>query len=94
MYIVSKGGRRVSLKDKDSATNIIFTLTILGCTEPFSTQRIVGNKTDDDIYDVDFCGKTVHAIGQEDAKTILSWMLALGCSKVTISKVGEEDVSD
>lgn len=90
MYIVSKGGRRVSLKDKDSATGLIYTMTILGCTEAFSTQRIVGNKEDADIYIVDFCGKSANAIGQEDAITILTWMLNLGCSKVCITKAGEE----
>ncbi len=94
MYIVTKGGRKVSLKDKESATSIIYTLTILGCTEPFSTQHIVGNKEDADIYIVDFCGKSVNAIGVEDAKTIMAWMLSLGCKKVTIEKVGTGDADN
>lgn len=94
MYIVNKGGKRVSLRDKDSATSIIYTLTILGCTEPFSTQHIVGNKEDGDTFLVDFCGKSVKAIGVEDAKTILAWMLSLGCSKVTIEKMGVGDAEN
>ena len=91
MYFVNKGGKRVSVKDKDSATAIIYTLTILGCTEPLSTQNLIGNKEDIDIYTVDFCGKTISAFGVEDAKTIMSWMLSLGCRKVTIEKAGESE---
>lgn len=95
MYFVNKGGKRVSVKDKDSATTIVYALTIMGCTEPLSTQNLIGNKEDIDIYLVDFCGKTVKAFGVEDAKTIMAWMLSLGCTKVTIEKAGEsEDAED
>ena len=89
MYIVRKGDNRINLPDKKSATDLVFSLTILGCSDPISTQHIIGNKQDIDRYEVCFLDKAVVCLGQLDAETVAEWMLSLGCRKVSIEKLDE-----
>ena len=91
MYIVRKGDNRINLPDKKSATDLVFSLTILGCSDPISTQHIIGNKQDIDRFEVVFLDKAVVCMGQHDAETVANWMLSLGCRKVGIEKLEESN---
>ena len=91
MYIVRKGETRISLPDKDSATGLIYALTVMGCSESLKTQHIIGHKENDDVFEVTFLDKAVKVLGQHDAEQVLSWMLTLGCHKASIEKLEADD---
>ena len=90
MYIVRKGETaRVNLPDKESAIDLIYALTVMGCSDSFHTQHIIGHKENEDVFEVCFLGKAIKVLGQRDAEMVLSWMLTLGCRKVSIEKLEE-----
>ena len=91
MYIVTKGSRKIGLPDKESATNLIYSLTIMGCSEPISTQHIIGNKEEPELFEVCFLDKAITVINQDDAEQVLSWMLTLGCIKGSIERLKVSD---
>ena len=87
MYIVTKGDNRISLPEKEDATSLIYSLTVMGCSEPIKTQQIIGNKEEPELFEVCFLDKAVTVINQADAEQVLSWMLSLGCKKVSIERL-------
>lgn len=91
IYFLRKGNARVSLLDKESATDLVYILTTLGCTETFSTQYIRGSKETDELFEVSFMDKTIRVIGQQDSMTIANWMLTSGCKEVTVKVYGVKE---
>lgn len=89
IYIVKRGNERVTLPDKVSATNLVIALTILGCSDTISTQKITGNKQDLEVYEVSFLDKHVNVVSIHDTEIVTDWMLTFGCSKIVIEKVSE-----
>lgn len=90
MYLVRKGETRISLPDKESRTKLVCALAAEGCSEPITTQHIIGSKEDIDRFEVSFGDTSVIVLGQKDAETVLDWMLGLGINKVTIEKLTED----
>lgn len=90
MYVLRKGDCRISLCDKQSATDLCYALLCLGSTEPLSTQSIIGNKTDGERFEVCFLDKHIEVYGQHDAEMVMGWMLDLNCQKVTIERLSDE----
>ena len=90
VYVINKGNEKVTLPDKISATELVLSLTILGCCDPITNQVISGNRQDHDLYEVCFLDKHVKVINQLDAEMILCWMLNYGCQKVSIEKLNTE----
>ena len=86
MYIVNKGSAGVAVPDVESASNLMYSLTDLGCNEPTYRQHIIGSKENEDKYTVSFMGREVAAIGLNDAETVIHWIMSLGCDSVTISR--------
>ncbi len=92
MYIVRKGeNARVNLPDKESAIDLIYALTVMGCSESFHTQHIIGHKENEDLFEVCFLGKSIKVLGQHDAEMVLNCMLTLGSHKVSIEKLEENE---
>ena len=89
LYTVRRGEKQVQLADKKSATELIYTLMVMGCTEQVNQSFITGCKEFGTVYAVSYADRSVNAIGLNDAVTILRWMLEFGCSKAVIEKVGE-----
>lgn len=90
IYVVTKGGERVSLADKKSALDLINALAALDCTEPFAMTSINGNKQDLATFETGFLDKHVNVITLQDAEKVLHWMMAFGCNKVSIEKIVKE----
>ena len=88
IYVVTKGGERVSLADKTSAIELINALALLDCTEPFSMTSINGNKQELPIFDTAFLDKHIKVLSMGDAERVIHWMLDFGCAKVSIENVG------
>ena len=87
IYSVTKGSERVSLADKKSAIELMNALAILDCTETFSMRSLTGNKQDLDVYETGFFGKHINVITLPDAERVLHWMMAFGCTKVSVEKL-------
>ena len=88
MYIIRKGeNSRISLPDKESATELIYALTVMGCSESFHTQHIIGHKENEDVFEVKFLDRAVKVLGQRNAEEVVNWMLTLGCRKASIEKL-------
>lgn len=92
LFIVSRGSKRIQLTDKVSALHLVSTLTALECTDPITSSKISGCKDFGSTYEVCFADKAVRIAGQNDAETVASWMLTLGCTKVSITKLDEAEV--
>ena len=92
MYIVNKGNAGVSVPDVESASNLMYSLTDLGCNEPTYRQHIIGSDIKGDRYIVGFMDRKVVAIGLNDAEMVQHWIMSLGCDSVTITRKETEDV--
>lgn len=88
MHTIHKGSERVMLQDQSSATDLILSLTVLGCTEALKNQFILGNKEQLEVYEVSFLDKHIKVLTQTDAEKVCHWMLDLGCQKTCIEKLG------
>lgn len=88
MHTIHKGVERVMLQDQSSATDLILSLTVLGCTEALKNQFILGNKEQLEVYEVSFLDKHIKVLTQADAEKVCHWMLDLGCQKTSIEKLG------
>lgn len=88
MHTIHKGSERVMLQDQASATDLILSLTVLGCTEALKNQFILGNKEQLEVYEVSFLDKHIKVLTQTDAEKVCHWMLDLGCQKTSIEKLG------
>lgn len=94
LYTVRRGNQQVQLADKKSATELIYTLMVMGCTEQIGQSCINGCRERGVVYEVSYADRNVQAIGLNDAILITRWMLEFGCSKATIEKVGEVNADD
>ena len=95
IYVVKKGRQQVTLPNKESAIDLMYALNVLDCYEPITRQEIRGNREDLVLYEVGFLDKTIQAVGQSDAETIVHWMLTYGCKKIVVDKVAKEgDLKD
>ena len=91
LYIVAMGGTRIQLTDKKSALHLVSTLAVLECTEPITSSKISGCKDYPQIFEVCFFDKAITVAGQHDAETVQNWMLTLGCNKVSIERLVNND---
>ena len=89
IFIISKGRERVTLPDKQSATNLVIALTVLGCSESLTTQKITGNRQDLEIFELSFLDKFIKIVSLNDSEKVLHWLMMLGCSKIGLEKVSE-----
>lgn len=89
LFNVRRGDKQVQLADKKSATELIYTLMVMGCTEPVNQSCIKGCKEFGCVYEVSYADRSVNVIGLNDAILVMRWMLEFGCSKAVVEKVGE-----
>ena len=90
MHTIHKGSEKIMVQGQADATNLIVSLTVLGCTDAFKNQIILGNKEQLDVYEVSFLDKHIKVLTRTDAEKVCHWMLELGCQKVSIEKIAEE----
>ena len=87
MHTIYKGSENVMVKDQASATDLILSLMVLGCTEALKNQFILGNKEQLEVYEVSFLDKHIRVLTKADAEKVCHWMLDLRCKKVCIEKL-------
>lgn len=90
IYVITKGGERVTVADNQSALALINALMALDCTESISKAIIHGNRQELDVYEVCFLDKHVNALTLQDAEKVAHWALTFGCKKVSVEKISAE----
>lgn len=88
MHTIHKGSEKIMVQNQSDATDLIVSLTVLGCTEAIKNQFILGNKEQLEVYEVSFLDKHIKVLTQADAEKVCHWMLELGCQKTSIEKLG------
>lgn len=89
MHTIHKGSERIMVQDQTDATNLIVSLTVLGCTDALKNQIILGNREQLEVYEVSFLDKHIKVLTRTDAERVAHWMLELGCTKACIEKICE-----
>lgn len=90
IYVITKGGERVTVADNTSALALTNALMALDCTEPVSKAIIHGNRQELDVYEVCFLDKHIKALTLQDAEKVAHWALTFGCNKVSVEKISAD----
>lgn len=90
MHTIHKGSERIMVQDQTDATDLIVSLTVLGCTDALKNQIILGNREQLEVYEVSFLDKHIKVLTRTDAERVAHWMLELGCLRVSIERIVEE----
>jgi len=89
MLIVQKGTETVSVLDTVSADELMQKMIVAGCTEPLTKRTMIGSKITQRVYEILADDIKIAIHGQDDAETVVHWLLGLGVDSVEVKRTSE-----